>query len=245
MDDYTPSTFGDRIAGVYDRWHTIPQDADEAVEFLATLSGRGPVLELGIGTGRVALPLASRGIEVHGIDASEEMVARLREKPGGAAIPVTIGDFADVAVEGSYGLVFVVFNTIWALLSPQDQQRCVAGVARRLAAGGAFVVQAMVPDPSRFDRGQRVGAAFVGVDEVVLEASKHDAERQRADSQYVVIREEGISLYPVRVRYIWPSELDLMAELAGLRLRERWGGWHREPFGADSTQHVSVYEPAS
>jgi len=142
---YEPSTYGDRIAAVYDEWLGVPQDTDDAVAFLAGLAGQGPALELGIGTGRVELPLAARGVEVHGIDASEAMVARLHAKPGGEAIPVTIGDFADVPVEGAFPLVFVVFNTFFALLSQEAQVRCFENAARRLAPGGAFVLQAFGP----------------------------------------------------------------------------------------------------
>ncbi len=244
MDEYGPSTYGDRIAEAYDEWHGLPQDTDETVEFLAGLAVGGPVLELAIGTGRIALPLAARGIQVHGIDASEAMLATLRSKPGGADIPVTMGNFADVGVEGRYSLVFVVFNTFWALLTQDDQVRCFRNVSGRLADDGAFVIEAFVPDPSRFDRGQRMHANQVDVDRLIFDASMHDAVNQRVDSMHVVLEEGGTRMYPVRIRYAWPSELDLMARLAGLRLRERWGGWKREPFTAASGKHVSVYERA-
>jgi len=242
MDVYTASTYGDRIAGVYDGFHPGLADADRTVEFLAGLAGAGPALELAIGTGRIALPLSARGVQVHGIDASEAMVSQLRAKPGGDAIPVTVGDFADVGVDGAYPLVFVVFNTLFALLSGKEQARCFRNVAGHLTPGGCFVIEAFVPDLSRFDRGQRVHATAVATDEVRLDVSLHDAENQRVDSTHVVITKAGIELYPVRIRYAWPAELDLMAQLAGLRLRERWAGWGREPFGEDSTGHVSVYE---
>lgn len=245
MDEYGPSTYGDRIADVYDAWFHPPTDTDAAVEFLAALAAPGPVLELAIGTGRVAVPLATKGIEVHGIDASEAMVARLREKPGGADIPVTIGNFADVGVEGRYSLIFVVFNTLWALLTQADQVRCVRNVAEHLSENGVFVVEAFVPDPARFDRGQRVQTRKVESRRLFLEASQHDAENQRVSTQLIVLEDGGgVRLFPVEIRYIWPSELDLMAELAGLRLRERWGGWKREPF-AHPGWHVSVYDRAS
>lgn len=240
MDAYGPETYGDRIADVYDNLYTS-LDTAGAVETLAELTAGDPVLELAIGTGRLALPLAQRGIEVHGIDASEAMVAKLREKPGGAGIPVTIGDFADVAVDGSYSLVFVAFNTLFALLTQEEQLRCFANVAAHLAEGGVFVVEVFFPDLSRFDRGQRVQATTVDTDEVMIDASRHDPVAQRVDSSHIVITEAGIRLYPVHVRYAFPSELDLMAKLAGLELRERWGGWNREPFTAASQRHVSVY----
>jgi SAM-dependent methyltransferase len=241
MDRYGPSTYGDAVADLYDTWSGAPDDAERAVPFLAELANGGEALELGIGTGRIALPLAARGIRVRGIDASEAMVARLRGKPGGTDIPVTIGDFAAVPVDGTFSLVFVVFNTLWALGSQEDQVRCVGNVARHLDDGGAFVVQAYVPDPARFDRRQRVGARFVRVDEVGLEASTYEPATQRVSSQIVTIRADGVRLIPVEIRLVWPSELDLMARLAGLRLRERWGGWNREPFTGEGW-HVSVYE---
>jgi hypothetical protein len=241
MDGYGPETYGERIAEVYDTWYGLPDDASDTVAFLLDVAGTGPALELAIGTGRIALPLAAAGAEVHGIDASEGMVARLREKPGGADVPVTMGDFADVGVEGRFGLVFVVFNTFFALLSQEDQVRCVRNVAAHLTEDGAFVLEAFVPDLGRFDRGQRVQATHVGVDEVKLDVSMHDAEAQRVDSMHVLIGPEGIRRFPVSIRYAWPAELDLMARLARLRLRERWGGWRREPLKG-AGKHVSVYE---
>ena len=241
MDEYGPSTYGDRIADVYDAWFHPPSDPGAAVDFLAGLAGSGPALELAIGTGRIALPLAERGVEIRGIDASQAMVAKLREKPGGADIPVTMGDFADVGVEGSFSLVFVVFNTLFALLTQEDQLRCFRNVAAHLADGGRFVVEAFVPDLARFERGQRVGVSAVSIDRVDLEVSRHDAVNQRVDSQHVFVSGEGTRLSPVSLRYAFPSELDLMARLAGLELEERWGGWSGDPFTKSSTDHVSVY----
>jgi len=247
MDEYEPSTYGDHWAELYDEWVAVrlPGEAAHTVDFLAFMAGPGPALELPIGTGRrVALPLAARGLEVHGIDASEAMVAKLRAKPGGAEIPVTIGDFADVDVDGRFSLIYVVFNTFFALLTREDQVRCIRNVAEHLTDGGAFVLEAFVPDLTRFDGSQRVEATLVGVDEVRIEASRHDPVDQRVDATHIVLRDGDVRLYPVRLRYAWPSELDLMARLAGLRLRERSSGWKGEPFGADSPRHVSVYERA-
>jgi SAM-dependent methyltransferase len=242
--DYGASTYGERIAGVYDEWFGLPTDTDQAVEFLAGLAGDGPVLELGIGTGRIAVPLVERGIEVHGVDASEAMVARLREKPGGDGVSVSMGDFADVGdlVEGAFSLVYVVFNTFFGLLAQDDQVRCFQGVAQHLAANGAFLMQAFVPDVTRFDRGQRVEAMDVGTDIVHVEASRYDPATQRVTSQHIVVEEGRTRLFPVTLRYAYPSELDLMARLAGLWLRERWGGWDRRAFDSSSQQHVSVWE---
>jgi hypothetical protein len=208
---------------------------------LAELAGGGPVLELAIGTGRLALPLAACGLDVQGIDVSERMVAKLREKPGGDAIPVTFGDFADVPVEGSFRLIFIAFNTLFALLNQEDQRRCFANVGNHLTDDGVFVVEAFMPDLARFDRGQRMHVHRVDTTGVMFDTARHDPVEQRVDSQRVVLTEEGIKLYPVSIRYAFPSELDLMARLAGLELRERWGSWKREPFTAESGRHVSVY----
>ena len=206
--------------------------------------GDGPVLQLGIGTGRIALPLVQRGIEVHGVDASEAMVAKLREKPGGDRIKVSMGNFADVGelVDGAFSLVLVVFNTFFGLLTQDDQVRCFQGVAQHLADGGVFLMQAFVPDLTRFDRGQRVEAMDVGTDIVHLEASRLDPVNQRVTSQHMVVEDGRTRLFPVSLRFAFPSELDLMARLAGLRLRERWGSWDRQPFGSSSQQHISVSE---
>jgi hypothetical protein len=212
------------------------------VETLVQLAkGRVPVLELAIGTGRVAVPLAARGVEVHGVDVSEAMVARLRRKPGGDAIPVTMGNFADVPVEGRYGVVFVAFNTFFGLTTQEEQVRCFENVAAHLTDEGVFVLEVFVPDVTRFDRRQRVSAITVGLEEVQLEATNYDPVAQRTTTQQVFLSTKGVELIPVVIRFAWPAELDLMARLAGLRLHERWGGWDRRPFTADSEHHVSVY----
>jgi SAM-dependent methyltransferase len=245
MTAWDPSTYGDEIADVYDELFTTRFAADvtpATVELLAELAGPGPVLELAVGTGRVALPLAERGLQVHGIDASESMVARMRAKPGGDAIPVTTGDFAAVDVEGTFSLVFVVFNTFFALLTQDDQVRCFANVAAHLGPGGAFLIEAFVPDLTRFDHDQRVGVFDIGADTVHLDASRHDLANQRVSARHILFSDQGTRILPVEIRYAWPGELDLMARLAGLRLRQRWGGWHKEPFGSASPTHVSVYE---
>lgn len=241
MESYGPASYGDRFAEVYDQWYP-KRDADEAVNALATLAGTGPVLELGVGTGRLALPLLERGLEVHGIDASTRMIARLRDKPGGERITVTIGDFADVDVDGKYPLIFVAFSTLYALLTQEEQVRCFQNVARVLADDGVFVVQAFVPDLGRFDRGQRVGVTHLEDGVVRLEVSQHDPVAQVVDTHHIEVGEGGIRAFPLKVRYAWPAELDLMARTAGLRCRERWGGWQRQPFGPESRIHISLYE---
>jgi SAM-dependent methyltransferase len=232
----------DAMAEVYDEWFAVPSDTEDTVTFLSDLAGTGPVLELGIGTGRIALPLARRGYEVHGVDVSEAMVEKLRGKSGGESMPVTIGDFAELDVEGEFSLVYVVFNTFFALLTQKDQVRCFSNVTRRLREGGVFVIEAFVPDMTRWDQNQRIETRHLEDDSVVLDAARHYPVEQRVASNHLLISEAGVRVYPVRLRYAWPSELDLMARLAGLRRRERWGGWRREPFSATSVKHVSVYE---
>jgi SAM-dependent methyltransferase len=241
MDRYDPDTYGEQIADLYDEWYG-GMDPAAAVDLLGSLARRGPVLELGVGTGRVAIPLSERGLEVHGIDASPAMVERLRAKAGGDRIGVTFGDLADVPVDRSFSLVFVVFNTLFALPTQDAQVRCFGNVARRLVPGGFFLLECFVPDPARFDEHQRVSVFGIDVDQVRLNLARHRPAEQRVDSQHVLITEDGTRLVPVALRYAWPSELDLMARLAGLRLRHRWGGWRREPYDDDSRAHVSVYE---
>jgi SAM-dependent methyltransferase len=233
------SFFGDRWADVYDEG-TMPDPAP-AVEFLAGLAGGGRVLELAIGTGRVGLPLAARGLAVEGIEGSEAMVARLRAKPGGAAIPVAIGDMTDVAVDGPFELVYLVFNTLFNLPSGAHQAECFRNVARVLDSDGAFVIECFVPDPTRFDRGQRVEALSVTEDSATIEVLRHDAVAQRFAKQTITFDADGVHMHPVALRYCWPSELDLMATQAGLRLVARYADWDLRPFDSDSPSHVSVY----
>jgi len=244
-EGYGPSTYGDRIAEAYDdMYHHAPGFGDVArpVAFLASIAGDGPALELGIGTGRIALPLQAAGVRVHGIDASAEMVERMRAKPGGEDVQVTIGDFSDFSLDDRFPLIYIPFNTIFALLTQDDQVTCFRAVARHLTPGGAFVIEAFVPDLSRFDRGQRVSAVRVDPDSVSLDVSMNDPVEQFVSSQHVVIRDGKVNLYPVLVRYAYVAELDLMARLAGLRLRERWADWDRTPFTSSSGKHISVWE---
>ena len=247
-DEYLEATYGDRIAEIYDERYlsAFAEDTADAVSFLKTLATGGPVLELGIGTGRVALPLADADVDVHGIDASEAMVAKLKAKPGGDRISVTIGSFADFSLETRFRMVYVVFNTFFGLLTQDEQISCFEAVTRHLTPDGSFVMQAFVPDVTRFDsHNQRVAAESVGVDNVTLETSTHDPVTQRTDSQYLVINDGSVRLFPVRIRYAYVSELDLMARIAGLRLRERWAGWQRQQFPSPTWTHVSVWERAT
>lgn len=243
MHDYSADTYGERIADVYDSWYAAYDP--RCIDLLADLARGGPALELGVGTGRIALPLAQRGIAVHGVDASPAMVAKLRAKPGGGAIPVTMGSFSDFATDGRFAVAFIAFNTFFALLAQDEQIRCMETVARHLAPGGRFVIEAFVPDLARFVGGQTMRVAGVAVNEVRIDASQLDLAQQRITSQHVVLTEHGVRLYPVTLRYAWPSEMDLMARIAGLRLEDRFGDWARAPFGAESTKHISVYRRAS
>lgn len=248
VDDYTEATYGEKIADIYDERYlkTFAKDTADAVSYLKSLAAEGPALELGIGTGRIALPLAEAGVKVHGIDTSRAMVSKLRSKPGGEDTPVTMGSFADFSLTTRFTLIYVVFNTFFGLLTQDEQVSCFQAVARHLRPEGAFAMQAFVPDVTRFDvHNQRVAADSVGSEEISLEVSSHDPFAQRTDSAHVVIQDGSVRMYPVRIRYAYVSELDLMARLAGLRLRERWGGWDHEPYPSRSGTHVSVWEPGT
>lgn len=239
MEDYDERTYGDRIAGAYDELYS--EFDEKSISTLAELAQGGPALELGIGTGRIALPLRQKGVEVHGIDASKAMVEKLRAKPGGEDIPVTLGDFGEVAVEGQFSLIYVVFNTFFGLLTQDDQIRCFKNVAQHLSPGGVFLMEVFVPDMSRFTDRQTFRVVAIDENRVRLEASQHDPVNQQVSSRHVHLSEKGVQLYPVKLRYAWPSELDLMARLAGLELRHRWGDWDQSEFTADSGKHISVY----
>lgn len=241
MEGYDPLTiFGPERAEIYDQ--DLRGDETETVAFLERLAAGGPALELAIGNGRVALPLAARGIRVDGIESSQAMVDVLRRKPGGDRIDVTIGDMAHVRAPGTYPLVFLIYNTIFNLLTQEDQVRCFQNAAAHLTEEGSFVVEAIVPSfLHRLRDDQYVDAEEIGVDQVWFDVGRHDPVAQRLDESHVRITAEGILLQPIVARYAWPSELDLMARLAGLRLQHRWGGWEDEPFDGRSVRHVSVY----
>ena len=240
MNFYSDKTYGERVAGIYDEWYA---DHDPlAIDALAELAHGGRALELGIGTGRIALPLSSKNIEVHGIDAAPSMISRLREKEGGERITVTEGSFAEVAAEGEFDLIYIMFNTFFALSSQDEQVGCFRNVAAHLTRDGCFVIEAFVPDLNRFVGGQVNWATKITADEVQLDVGQHDMATQKVVSQKIVITDGSVRLYPVQIRYVWPSELDLMAQLAGLRLHERWSNWKREPFTSESGQHISIYK---
>ncbi len=233
--------FGEEVAGRYDADEAAmfePAQVDPAIDFLAELA-EGGALELGIGTGRIALPLADRA-EVHGIDLSEAMVSRLRSKPGGEAIPVTIGDFATTRLERSFSLVYLVFNTIMNLTSVEDQIACFANAARHLAPGGCFVIEVGIPQIQRLAPGERIRAFHVSDERLGFD--EFDVASQRLTSHHYKVVDGRLEVLSMPFRYVWPSELDLMARLAGLRPRERWGDWSRSPFTSESHKHVSVCE---
>jgi len=235
--------FGEPVAATYDDSESEmfqPAAVHAAVDVLAELAGAGRALELGIGTGRVALPLAQRGVPVHGIDLSRAMVARLREKPGGDAIGVTIGDFAATTVDGEFSVAYLVFNTIMNLTTQAAQVACFRNAAAHLAPGGCFVIEVEVPDLRRLPHGQTVLPFHVSPTRWAFDI--YDTATQATSSNYVSVVDGRGSYRSIPFRYVWPSELDLMAELAGMRLRERWGDWSREAFTSESRKHVSVWQ---
>ena len=238
-----PNYFDEPVARRYDADSAEmfePAAVDPAVSFLAGLAGNGPALELGIGTGRIALPLSQRGIRVHGIDLSDAMVARLEAKPGGAGIAVTVGDFATTRAGGPFRLAYLVFNTIMNLTTQQDQVECFGNVAAQLEPGGCFVIEVMVPDLRRLPPGETVRPFTVTPTRLGFD--EYDVAAQGLISHHYRVAGDGLRTLSIPFRYVWPAELDLMARLAGMTLRERWSGWNREPFTSESLAHVSVWQ---
>jgi SAM-dependent methyltransferase len=237
---FDPSSYGRLIAQDYDELYAdLPTGV--AVETLASLAAGGPVLELGVGTGRLALPLRARGLEVHGIEGSPEMAQQLRAKPGGEEIPVTVGDFAEVRAGTDFALAFVSFNTIYALPSQDAQVRCFRNVAAQLRPGGLFAVEAWILDVGAFRDGKAVRPVQVGDGRVVLEVAELHPAEQLMRSDKVFLDGRGVRVFPANHRYAWPTELDLMARLAGLTLLHRWEDWGRRPYDDRSGTHVSVW----
>jgi SAM-dependent methyltransferase len=238
--------FGEGVAERYDERSADmfdPAAVDPVVDFIEQLAGGGPALELGIGTGRIALPLARRGVRVHGIDLSEAMVARLRAKPAAEDIGVTIGDFATTTVDGQFSVAYLVFNTINNLTTQDEQVACFQNVAAHLEPGGCFVIEVGVPGVRWLPPGETVRPFTVS--ETRLGFDEYDVASQGLISHHYWIEDEKLEARSIPFRYVWPSELDLMARLAGMRLRERWSNWNREPFTSESTKHVSVWEKAA
>lgn len=244
MEGFDPSTsFGHDVSMRYDAEDTRG-DEDLTVAFLARLAAGRAALEFAVGTGRIALPLRAAGVSVDGIELSPDMVERMREKPGGNEVEVTMGDMARVGTGRTYGLVYLVYNTIGNLLDQDDQVRCFSNAARHLTDNGVFVLECRVPTAPDRTGHQYVDAERVGIDHVVLDVGRYDPISQILDESHVRIGSDGIRVGPIRLRLAHPPEFDLMARIAGLRLRQRWGGWNREPFTASSWRHVSVYERA-
>ncbi|MEU0955188.1 class I SAM-dependent methyltransferase [Streptomyces niveus] len=242
MDD-EDGYFGERVAATYDNPSARefqPETLAPMADLLAGLAGGGRALELGIGTGRVALPLAERGVPVHGIDLSRAMVARMRDKPGGDAIDVTIGDFATTRVDGTFSVAYLVFNTIMNLTTQAAQVACFRNVADHLAPGGYFVIETMLPELRKLPAGQDVVPFHVSPTRWSFDI--YDVATQEMSSNYVEVVDGRGDYWSVPFRYVWPAELDLMAQLAGMRLRDRWEGWKGEPFTSESERHVSVWE---
>jgi SAM-dependent methyltransferase len=238
--------FDDRVAARYDETSAAMFDSgavEPAVTFLAALAGAGPALELGIGTGRIALPLARRGVPVHGIDLSRAMVERLQAKDGSGAIGVTIGDFASTSVDGSFTLAYVVFNTFTNLTTQAEQVACFRNVAAHLEPGGSFVMEVFVPDLQRLPPGETVLAFAVEPDHVGFD--EYDVATQSLTSHHYWPVDGRLETFSCPFRYVWPAELDLMAELAGMTRHERWNDWYRNPFTSDSRSHVSVWKTPS
>jgi SAM-dependent methyltransferase len=235
--------FGERVAATYDERSADmfdPAVVTPVVDLLAGLAGRGRALEFGIGTGRIALPLAERGLTVAGIDSSEAMVTRLRDKPGGGDLEVAVGDFASTRVGGEFALVYLIFNTISNLVTQDAQVACFENAAAHLGRGGRFVIETTVPALQSLPVGQTIIPFRADPEGISFDV--YDVVTQRFSSQHFVFADGRVEAYPVEFRYAWPAELDLMARLAGLRLQDRWAGWRREPFTSLSRAHVSVYE---
>lgn len=235
--------FGQEVAGRYDDAvgeMFDPVRVEPAIDFLAGLADGGPALELGIGTGRLALPLAARGVAVHGVDLSSAMVERLRAKPGGAEIPITIGDFASTKLTETFRLAYLVFNTVMNLTTAEQQVACFQNVAAHLEVGGRFVIEVSVPQLQRLPPGETVRAFDVSDDHLGFD--EYDTASQRLVSHHFSKVNGNWKLRSIPFRYVWPSELDLMARLAGMKLCERWGGWQRDPFTDRSVEHISVWQ---
>lgn len=246
MVDDEDGYFGEPVAARYDESSAemfAPGAVDPAVGLLAELAGDGRALELGIGTGRIALPLSRRGVAVHGIDMSRAMVARLRAKPGGDAVGVSIGDFATTKVDGAFSVAYLVFNTINNLTTQDAEVACFRNVAEHLEPGGTFVVEVGVPELRRLPHGQTVVPFHRSPTRWSFDV--YDVATQAMSSNYVEVVDGRGSYRSIPFRYVWPAELDLMARLAGLRLRDRWDNWTREPFTSESGQHVSVWEKSA
>jgi SAM-dependent methyltransferase len=242
MDGYDAVTYGHTWAGLFDSLGGEDHpDTEASADRLAAWARPGPALELGIGTGRVALPIAQRGVEVHGVDISADMLQGLSAKPGADAISTWMGNFAEFTTDRRYALIYIVASTFFMLLDADDQRRCLTSVARTLSPTGRFVLEAEVPNFDRFVADQSVRIITMRADLVEILVAQHHPNEQRVDYQRVRLAETGTRLLPLSYRYAWPAELDAMAESAGLRLEGRYGGWHGQAFDPTCRRHVSCY----
>lgn len=239
MSDYADETYGELIADVYDDWY---REVDpQMLEMLARLAGGGCALELGIGTGRVAIPLAARGMKMYGIDSSPAMLEKLRAKAGSEGIQLHQGSFVNIPFDEKFDLIFVVFSTFYGLLTQDEQIQCFKSVADHLNSKGLFAIEAFVPDLTRYQGGQSVRVVQLENQQSRLVASLLDPVNQIITSQFIVLDKSRTDIKPVRIRYVWPSELDLMAHLAGLKLVYHWDDWGQSPFSSNSGKHIAVY----
>jgi SAM-dependent methyltransferase len=245
VEGFDPRTsFGYEISKRYDGVDGRGDEA-ETVAFLARLAGQADALEFAVGTGRVALPLSAAGVRVDGIELSPDMVDRMREKPGSGVVTVTMGDMSRVTTGRRYRLVYLVYNTIGNLITQEDQVRCFENAARHLDRDGVFVLECAVPVAPARPHHQFVDVEHIAMETVTLEVCQYNPATQVLDKNHVRIGADGITLSPISLRQAYPAEFDLMARIAGLRLRDRWGGWNGEPYTASSPRHVSVYERAA
>lgn len=243
VEGYDSSTYGDRFAEVYDDWYGSITDTEASITALRALAGDGPVLELGVGTGRLAVPLAAGGLEVTGVDASAAMLDALAAKPGGERVTAVLGDMAEPALDRRFSLVFVAYNTLFNLIDPGAQQRCIANAAATLSEGGRLLVEAFVPDPDH-QADDAVTPREITADRVVLSVSRSAPDRQEIEGQYVDISAAGIALRPWHIRWATVAQLDEMAAAAGLSVEQRWSTWTGEAFHTGADRHISCYRPA-
>lgn len=241
FEGWSAASYGDTRAHAYDRQAASRGDVEAAVALLRELAGDGPALELGVGTGRLAIPLAATGVAVTGLDTSQAMLDRLRDADGGGRVTAVLADAADFDLGRTYPLVWVAFNSFFLIDDAERQRSCLRAVARHLAPGGVFVVEAFVPRPEQITGSAGLRVKHFDADHILLQASRHDADAQIVESLDIDLASSGFELFPTRVRYCHPAELDDMAAAAGLARRDRWASWARAPFGDDSAAHVSVY----
>ncbi len=235
FDNQVAARYDESLAEMFATDVVIP-----TVDFLAALAGKGRALEFGIGTGRIAIPLSQRGVSVHGIDLSEAMVSHLYEKPGSKGIDVTIGDFSTLSVGGSFSIVYLIFNTIMNLTTQEAQVACFHNAAAHLVPGGCFIIEVMLPDLQRLPHGEIIRPFKIS--DIQLGFDEYNIAEQGLISHHFEMINGRWERQSIPFRYVWPAELDLMAQLAGMRLRERWAGWRREPFTSDSQHLVAVWE---